>query len=72
VKNENAEGRLLGDISHADESVITELLKEEGPLGPDEILEFTGLEPAKLPVLLLRMELAGKIKRTQEGKYSLK
>jgi len=68
------ERRLLGDIRdtpHEDGSVIPELLKEEGSLGPNEILEFTGLEPAKLPALLLRLELAKKIKRTQDGKYSL-
>ncbi|MEI7750623.1 MAG: DNA-processing protein DprA [Candidatus Omnitrophota bacterium] len=73
-KNEREGGRLLGDnrdISHEDQSVIPELLKEEGSLGPDEILEFTGLEPAKLPAQLLRLELAGKIKRAGDGKYSL-
>ncbi|MFA7255255.1 MAG: DNA-processing protein DprA [Candidatus Omnitrophota bacterium] len=52
-------------------SVIEDLLKEEGALAQDEILEFTGLDPAKLPALLLQLELAKKIKRMQEGKYSL-
>jgi len=52
-------------------SVIEELLKEEGPLAQDEILEFTGLEPAKLPVLLLGLELAKKVRRTQDGRYAL-
>lgn len=51
--------------------VIEEVLKEEGPLGQDEILECTGLEPAKLSVLLLQLELAKKIRRTQEGRYAL-
>jgi DNA processing protein len=51
--------------------VIEELLKEEGPLAQDEILEFTGLEPAKLPALLLGLELAKKIRRTQDGRYAL-
>ncbi len=50
-------------------SVIEELLKEEGPLGQDEILEFTGLEPAKLPAFLLQLELSKKIKRGPDGKY---
>ena len=74
MKPERGEDRLLGDIRaipHEDESVILELLKEEGPQGPDEILEFTGLESAKLPMLLLRLELLKKITRTQEGKYLL-
>lgn len=53
-----------------DASVIEELLKEEGPLGSDEILEFTGLESSKLPVILLKMELSGKIKKGSDGKYS--
>lgn len=51
--------------------VIEELLKEEGPLAQDEILEFTGLEPAKLPSLLLGLELAKKIRRIQDGRYTL-
>ncbi|MFA5168648.1 MAG: DNA-processing protein DprA [Candidatus Omnitrophota bacterium] len=51
--------------------VIEELLKEEGPLAQDEILEFTGLEPSKLPVLLLQLELEKKIRRTQDGRYVL-
>ena len=51
--------------------VIEELLEEEGPLAQDEILEFTGLEPAKLPSQLLQLELAKKIKRTQDGRYVL-
>ncbi len=62
---------LFGDTQTEDEAVILEVLKEEGPLAQDEILEFTGLEPAKLPVLLLQLELAKKIKRTQDGRYSL-
>lgn len=53
-------------------SVIEELLKEEGPLAQDEILEFTGLEPSVLPARLLNLELSGKIKRNSDGKYSLK
>ncbi len=52
-------------------ATIETLLKEEGPLAQDEILEFTGLEPLKLPALLLRLELAKKLKRTQDGKYGL-
>lgn len=51
--------------------VIEELLKDEGVLSQDEILEFTGLEPAKLPVLLLQLELAKKIKHNPDGKYAL-
>ncbi len=51
--------------------VIEELLKEEGPLAQDEILEFTGLEPAKLPSLLLGLELAKKVRRIQDGRYAL-
>jgi DNA processing protein len=60
----------LGDTYTQDEPVILELLKEEGPLGPDEIMEFTGLESAKLPAILLKMELAGKIKKGSDGKYN--
>jgi len=52
-------------------SIIEELLKEEGPLAQDEILEFTGLEPSKLPAFLIQMELMGKIKRGSDGKYFL-
>ncbi len=52
-------------------NVIEDLLKEEGPLAQDEILEFTGLEPSKLPSLLLRLELTKKIRRTQDGRYAL-
>jgi len=51
--------------------VIEELLKEEGPLAQDEILEFTGFDPAKLPSLLLQLELAKKVRRTQDGRYTL-
>ncbi len=58
-------------MSLEESGVIEELLKEEGPLGQDEILECTGLEPAKLPVLLLQLELAKKIRPTQEGRYAL-
>lgn len=75
VENETGERGLLRDIRdipNGDEAVVLELLKEEGSLGPDEILEFTGLESVKLPVLLLQLELAKKIKRTQQGKYSLR
>jgi DNA processing protein len=57
--------------ANKERSVIEELLKEEGPLPLDEILEYTGLEPAKLPVLLLQLELAKKVRRTQDGKYGL-
>ena len=58
-------------ISHEGKSVIEELLKEEGPLAQDEILELTGLESAKVPVLLLQLELAKKVRRIQDGRYSL-
>jgi DNA processing protein len=51
--------------------VIEELLREEGPLAQDEILEFTGLESAKLPVFLLQLELARKVRKTQDGRYAL-
>jgi DNA processing protein len=53
-------------------SVIEVLLREEGPLAQDEILEFTGLEPSKLPAQLLELELIGKIKKAPDRKYSLK
>ncbi len=74
VKHEKMEGCFGGDDRDIpeEESIIPELLKEEGSLGLSEILEFTGLEPAKLPVQLLRLELAGKIKRAGDGKYSLR
>ena len=67
--NKSQESHLLGDTPIEDELVILELLKEEGPLGPDEMMEFTGLESSKLPVLLLKMELGGKIKKGSDGKY---
>jgi predicted Rossmann fold nucleotide-binding protein DprA/Smf involved in DNA uptake len=51
--------------------VIEQVLREEGPLAKDEILEFTGLEPVRLPVLLLQMELAKKVRRTHDGRYAL-
>ncbi|MFA5159184.1 MAG: DNA-processing protein DprA [Candidatus Omnitrophota bacterium] len=51
--------------------VIEELLKEEGPLSQDEILESTGLELSRLPSLLLQLELAKKIRRIQDGRYTL-
>ena len=58
-------------MAHEEYGVIEELLKEEGPLAQDEILEFTGLESSRLPVLLLQLELAKKIRRTKDGRYSL-
>lgn len=58
-------------ISNEERSVIEDLLKDEGPLAQDEILEFTGLEPSKLPGILLQLELARKIRRTQDGRYVL-
>ncbi|MFH1208196.1 MAG: DNA-processing protein DprA [Candidatus Omnitrophota bacterium] len=64
------DGHLLGDTHMEDESIILELLKDEGPLGPDEMMEFTGLESTKLPVILLKMELGGKIKKGSDGKYN--
>ncbi len=70
VKKESGEGGLSDDVPYENGSVILELLKEEGSLGADEMLEFSGLEPAKLPVMLLQLELSKKIKRTQDGKYS--
>jgi predicted Rossmann fold nucleotide-binding protein DprA/Smf involved in DNA uptake len=58
-------------ISSEARGVVEELLREEGPLAQDEILEFTGLESSKLPVLLLQLELAKKIRRIQDGRYAL-
>jgi len=69
---QNDGGEVFQEVPPNEDSVIEELLKEEGPLAQDEILEFTGLEPSKMPVLLLRLELSKKIKRTQDGKYSLR
>ena len=67
-----AEGqRTAPFIPEEERGVIEELLKDEGPLARDEILEYTGLESSKLPVLLLQLELAKKIRRTQDGRYSL-
>jgi predicted Rossmann fold nucleotide-binding protein DprA/Smf involved in DNA uptake len=54
-----------------EELVIEELLKDEGPLSQNEILEFTGLEIARLPALLLQLELAKKVRKAQDGRYSL-
>jgi len=59
------------DLPIEENSIIGELLKEEGPLSQDEILEFTGLEPSKLPVFLLQLELAKKVRRMQDGRYAL-
>jgi len=58
-------------IPNKENSVIGELLKEEGSLSQDEILEFTGLESSKLPSLLLVLELAKKVRRIQDGRYAL-
>lgn len=66
--NKNKLGTLIPD---EEGGVILELLKEEGPCAQDEILEFTGLDPAKLPAILLQMELAKKIHRARDGKYGL-
>jgi len=54
------------------ESAVTveELLKEEGPLTQDEILDFSGLELLRLPALLLQLELARKVKKNADGKYA--
>jgi DNA processing protein len=71
-RSQSPEQQPVPDIPGEEPGVIEELLKEEGPLSQDEILEFTGLEPAKLPAQLLKLELAGKIKRGGDGKYSLK
>ena len=54
-----------------DGGIIEELLKEEGALALDEILEATGLEPAQLPGMLLQLEFSKKILRTPDGRYSL-
>lgn len=48
---------------------ILEILKEEGALTQDELLEGTGLEPSKLPGLLLNLELMKKIQRDPDGHY---
>ncbi len=61
----------ISPIAGEENTVIEELLKEEGPLSQDHILEFTGLEPSRLPALLLQMELAKKIRRTPDGRFSL-
>ena len=52
-----------------DAGTVEEVLKEEGPLTQDEILDFSGLEASRLSVLLLQLELARSIKRTADGKY---
>jgi len=59
------------DFSEEEHGVVEELLREEGPLTHDEILEFSGLEPSRLPAMLLSLELARKVRRTQDGKYAL-
>jgi len=53
-------------------AVIEALLKEEGALSGEEILEFTGLEPAQLPGCLLQLEISKRICRTPDGRYVLK
>ncbi len=58
----------LGEIA----GVIEELLKEEGALSREEILEFTGLEPAQLPGCLLQLEILKRIHRAPDGRYGLK
>lgn len=57
---------------HDEDKAIEEVLKEEGPLTADEVLEFTGLDPAELPGFLLQLELAGKILKMMDGKYACK
>ena len=54
-----------------DLGTIEEVLHEEGPLNQDEILDFTGMKPAELFSILLRLELAGRVKRSPHGKYAL-
>lgn len=56
-------------IADDETATIEQALKEEGSLGADEILDITGLDAAKLPGLILKLELAGRIKRGQDGKY---
>ena len=59
-------------IPEGERGVIEELLKEEGPLAQDEILEFTGLEPSQLPALLLQLEISGSIQKARDGKFTFK
>ncbi|HNX67985.1 MAG TPA: DNA-processing protein DprA [Candidatus Omnitrophota bacterium] len=53
-----------------DAKTVEEILREEGPLAQEEILEFTGLEPSRLPGILLQLELAGKVRRSPGGTYN--
>jgi len=58
------------DVPEEEQDVVLQALKDEGALGPDEILEFTGIEASNLPAILIKMELMGKIKKENGGKYS--
>jgi DNA processing protein len=71
LENQPQKNSSVFTIPREEGNLIEELLKEEGPLAQEEILEFTGLEPSKLSSLLLGMELAKKIRRTQDGRYAL-
>lgn len=61
-----------GEGTRLSEDAVTveEVLREEGPLAPDGILDFSGLDPLRLPALLLQLELVRKIKKTSDGKYT--
>ncbi|OQA57845.1 MAG: hypothetical protein BWY42_00274 [Candidatus Omnitrophica bacterium ADurb.Bin277] len=48
---------------------VIEALKEEGGLLPEEILDITGIEPGRIPGLLLTMELGGLVRKTPDGRY---
>lgn len=73
VRRTMAEKNLSDPFIPVEENnVIEELLKEEGPLTQDEILESTGFEPSKLPALLFQLEISGSIQKTRDGKFTFK
>ncbi|MBU9889290.1 MAG: DNA-processing protein DprA [Candidatus Omnitrophica bacterium] len=51
-------------------AAVGKVLREKGPLSAEGILDAAGLDPRGFPALLLRLELARKIKRDPGGQYS--
>lgn len=63
---------LIGTPFMGEADTVIEALQGEGALTQEEILNITGLEPSKMPGLLLKLELAQKIRRAPDGKYHLR
>jgi DNA processing protein len=59
-----------GDASEAERKQVTDLLSPT-PVAVDEIIRQSGLAPATVQMVLLELELAGKLERHAGGKASL-